>query len=688
MPLVRSFDLSKKKGKVAWVEPQVDAQTRRISFTVKQATKGSGPEGTVNRLGATCIACGTPAPFPHVRDEGKAGRMSAQLMAIVTEGQNGRNYHAPDSYHVQIAAQAQPAWKPDHPLPHNPRDFKTPNYGMTTFADLFTPRQLVALTTFSDLVAEARQQILNDALAAGLPDDDIPLRDGGTGGRAYAEAVSVYLSMTIGRQANRLSSICFWDTSGEKVQQVFARQAIPMNWDYTEANPFSSSSGNFIGQLTYLAKVIEFVPANVSGYAWQHDATEPFRVPGTKHHIFATDPPYYDNIGYADLSDFFYVWLRPSIKGVFPTTFGTMLSPKEPELIASPYRHEGDSSKAVRHFENGFVKAFASFRQTTDINYPLTLFYAFKQSEANVLYGKVDQGVSSTGWETMLEGMMQAGFEITGTWPIRTEFTQGLKLTVNALASSIVLVCRPRPENAPVTARRDFVNALRQELPAALREMQSGNIAPVDLAQASIGPGMAVYSRYSKVLEPNGDRLTVRAALQLINQVLDEFLAETEGDLDADSRFAVTWFEQYGYKKGDFGVADVLARAKNSSVEGLRNSGLVTSGAGEVQLRHWQELDPGWDAAGIRPSVWQATHQLIERLHSHGEEGAATLLAQMPPDPAAAARQLAYRLYSICERKGWAEHGRDYNALVLSWSSSQERAVELKTQYQQQRLFE
>jgi putative DNA methylase len=311
-------------------------------------------------------------------------------------------------------------------------------------------------------------------------------------------------------------------------------------------------------------------------------------------------------------------------------------------------------------------------------------YYAFKQQEV-----VVTEGTASTGWETMLNGLIDTGFSIMGTWPMRTERSARMVASgTNALASSIVLVCRPRPENAPVTARRDFINNLRQELPAALREMQSGNIAPVDLAQASIGPGMAVYSRYSKVLEPNGDRLSVRTALQLINQVLDEFLAETEGDLDPDSRFAVAWFEQYGFKSGDFGVADVLARAKNSSVDGLRSAGVLTAGAGSVRLLPWDELDPGWDpAADPRLTVWEATHHLIERLHSHGEEGAAMLLAKMPPDLAAAARQLAYRLYSICERKGWADLARDYNALVISWSSSQERAVVLKTEYQQQRLF-
>jgi putative DNA methylase len=405
----------------------------------------------------------------------------------------------------------------------------------------------------------------------------------------------------------------------------------------------------------------------------------------------STDPPYYDNIGYADLSDFSYVWLRPMLKEVLPKLFPTLLVPKSDELVATPYRFGGDKGAANKHFEEGLEQSFVNMQCVLIDDYPLTTFYAFKQTKivGDDEATRKGQAVSSTGWETMLEGLMRSGFIVDGTWPIRTEGMGRLVAAgTNALASSIVLVCRPRPENAPMTSRREFVNQLRRELPAALREMQSGYIAPVDLAQASIGPGMAVYSRYSQVLEPDGKRLTVRAALQLINQVLDEYLAETEGDLDGDSRFAVAWFEQYGFGSGEFGVADVLARAKNTAVEGLANAGVLESGAGKVRLLTWEELDPGWDPSSDRRlTVWEAAHHLIERINTHGEEGAAMLLARMSPELAADARQLAYRLYSICERKGWAEHARDYNALVISWGASQERAVEYKQQYQQSRLF-
>lgn len=683
MPLVRSFDLSKKKGKLAWVEPQVDPNTRHITFTIKQGSKGGGLEGTVNRLGATCIACSTPVPFPYVRDEGKAGRMSAQLMAIVTEGKNGRNYHSPDPKHVHIAEQAQPKWKPDHPLPHNPRDFKTPNYGMTTFADLFTPRQLVALTTFSDLVGEAREQIYADALAAGLPDDPTPLRDGGTGALAYAEAVSVYLGMAVSRLSDIQNALCRWEISKTQVRNLFGRQAIPMLWDFAENNVFNNAAGDYVTTLESMVRVLEksIVGTQVIGYAHQADATQ---LSNSSLQVISTDPPYYDNIGYADLSDFFYVWLRGALRNSYPDVFGTLLVPKTPELIASPYRFNGDSAAANTHFETGLFAAFGGFKHIIPSEYPLSVYYAFKQTEL-----VPEEGIASTGWETLLNGLVESGYSVIGTWPMRTELSNRMIASgTNALASSIVLVCRPRPADAPATGRRDFVNALRRELPAALREMQSGNIAPVDLAQASIGPGMAVYSRYSKVLEPDGGRLTVRAALQLINQVLDEYLAEAEGEMDGDSRFAIAWFEQYAFNPGEFGVADVLARAKNTATAGLVDAGVIAAGAGKVRLLTWEELDPGWDpATDKRPTVWEAVHHLIERLNTHGETGAALLLAKMPGELAANARQLAYRLYAICERKGWADHARDYNALVISWSGAQEQAAQVKQSYQQRSLF-
>ncbi|MBN2002051.1 MAG: DUF1156 domain-containing protein [Anaerolineae bacterium] len=685
MPLVHSFNLGTKTNRRAWVEPHVDAATHRITFTVKQnQTKGKGPEGTVNHQGAVCLACGTPVSFDHIRNEGQAGRMSAQLMAIATEGQHGRSYYAPTLEHDQAARVVPPDNAPDTDLPEQALGFRVQLYGMTKHRDLFTPRQLIVLTTFSDLVNASREKIFADAIATSSLDDNIPLCEGGIGALAYAEAVSVYLAFSVDRLANYSSSICTWHSGAkyETITSTFGRQTLAMVWDYAEGNSFSDSSGNFMSQIRSVATNIErlSVQSAVSSVALQRDATSEivsFKV------AVSTDPPYYDNIGYADLSDFFYIWLRSSLKNIYSNIFGTMLVPKEPELIATPHRFEGDSDAANKHFETGLMQAFTHIRQIISPDHPLTIYYAFKQ-QALV----VEENVANTGWEKMLTGLIETGFQISGTWPMRTELTGNLKKNVNALASSIVLVCRPRPENAPTTTRRDFVNTLRRELPPALRAMQSGAIAPVDLAQASIGPGMAVYSRYAKILEPNGEALSVRTALQLINQALDAYLAEQEGDLDPASRFAVAWFEQYGFNAGEFGVADVLARAKNTGVDALARAGILESGAGKVRLLTWGELDPGRLPDGeVRVAVWEAVHYLVERLSTHGEQGAALLLARMPAELAADARQLAYRLYSICERKGWADHARDYNALVVSWGASQERAEGLREKYQQGVLF-
>ncbi len=679
MPLVRSFDLSDRKGRRAWLVPHIDQKTRKITFEVKSGN-GKGQKGTVNRRGGTCIACETAVPFDHIREEGRVGRMSAQLMAIVTEGSSGRSYYSPDEFHVEIVNQVKPEWWPDHPLPHNPRDFKTPNYGMKTFADLFTPRQLIALTTFSDLVAEVRQQIEADARDGGMSDNPTPFQDGGSGAKAYAEAVTVYLAFGVDKATDYWSTIATWMPRGT-VGHLFARQAIPMTWDYPEANPFAPFHCAWNELLNWIALAITTIHPGRDGVVTQRDAVNiDFELPV----LISTDPPYYDNIGYADLSDYFYVWMRFNLRSLFPDLFSTMLVPKTTELVASPYRFNGDIDKANTHFETGLMNSFSRIRNVIPEKYPFTVYYAFKQEET-----VVGEGVASTGWETMLSGLINAGFAIQGTWPMRTERSvRSIGQGSNALASSIVLVCRPRPDNAPMTSRREFVNTLRRELPAALKEMQSGNIAPVDLAQASIGPGMAVYSRYSQVLEPDGQRLTVRTALQLINHELDAYLAEQEGDVDRDTRFALAWFEQFGFKEGGFGQADVLARAKNTSVAGLVNAGVLSAGAGKVRLLQWAELDPGWDpTTDDRLTVWEATHHLIERLNTYGEAGTAQLLAKMSPDLAAEARQLAYRLYSICERKGWADHARDYNALVISWSASQEQAAQLKDQYQQGSLF-
>jgi putative DNA methylase len=676
MPLTNKWWLSKKKGKEAWVEPRIDRNVNppAIQFAVKTG-HGKPQDGTVNRQGATCIACGTSFQFDYVRSEGIADRMGAQLMAIVAEGQHGRNYLSPVEEQANIAAQAKPEWKPDAALPHNPRDFKTPNYGMLTFGDLFTPRQLVALTTFSDLVQEAREKVLTDASGADLPADGISLNDGGRGANAYADAVATYLGMNVSRLANRSATVCFWDPLGENVQQVFARQAIPMIWDFVEGNPFSNSTGNFMGQIDYLTAVLDANPYIVRGNIKQIDAATN-DIWNTKF-IISTDPPYYDNIGYADLSDFFYVWLRRSLSTIYPDLFKTMLVPKAHELVATPYRFEGSKSKAQDFFETGLSRAFERMRALQHPDYPLTVYYAFKQaeSEAGEYEGHVtsSNGISvkvtaSTGWETMLTGLTRAGFTITGTWPMRTELITNLKKNMSSLASSIVIVCRPRPVNAPIASRREFLNALRVELPLALKNLQRGSIAPVDLAQASIGPGMSIYSRYSKVVESDGTPMRVRTALQLINRALDEALAEQEGEYDAETRWVIAWFEQYAMNAGEYGVAETLSKAKNTSVQSLVNAGLLEAKAGKVRLLKREEFPGEWKPKDkARLTAWEVMQRMIYALlDGNGESGAGDILRQVS-EQAEVARDLAYRLYTVCERKGWAQEALAYNSLVTSW---------------------
>ncbi|NCR40136.1 MAG: DUF1156 domain-containing protein [Microcystis aeruginosa W13-11] len=694
MPLVNKFSLSTKTGKEAWVEPFVGdfnhkgtkdtegddfgvSGVPKISFEVKTG-KGTAPDGTVNRKGAVCIACNTPVPFDHIRNEGKAGRMDAQLMAIVAEGQGGRIYLSPDEEQECIAKKAQPEWKPDAEL-MGKAAVNVPLYGMTKHADLFTPRQLVALTTFSDLVGEAREKIKADAVAAGIPDDDLPLNDGGIGATAYADAVATYLAFGVDRLSDRNSTICSWDISRDSTRNTFARQAIPMTWDFAEANPMSDSTGNFNGAIDWVVDVIKKSSCSGQGQVIQLDATAKSN-DEIAPRIISTDPPYYDNIGYADLADFFYVWLRRSLNLVYPNIFSTLLVPKAPELVATPYRFGGDKKKAQSFFEEGLGKAFGRMNGMAHSDYPLTVYYAFKQAETED--SDDDEGnavVSSTGWETMLEGLIKSDFSIGGTWPMRTELSnRSVGLGTNALASSIVLVCRPRPADAPKAGRRQFLNELKRDLPQALKLLQQGNIAPVDLAQASIGPGMAIYSKYAAILESNGSPLRVRTALQLINQILDQFLTEQEGEFDSDTRWALTWFEQYQFNEALYGDAETLSKAKNTSIQGMVEAGILEAKAGKVRLLKREELKTdGHPEKDERIPVWEITQHLIHTLDKKGETGAAELLAKLG-NKADLAKELAYRLYSLCDRKGWTQEGIAYNTLVTSWPEITRLANEYK----------
>jgi len=666
VPLASTFILSSKPGKEAYVQPVIEGD--RYRFTVRMGTPpAEAKNGTKLARGANfqCVLSGSPIDGNYIKAEGRAGRMGARLMAIVAEGARGRVYLPPIEEHEAIARQAQPTWKPDTPLHGKARD-QMPLYGMETFADLFTPRQLVALTTFSDLVQEAIEKCRQDALAAGMTDDGRGLDAGGTGATAYAEAVGVYLAFAIDRMAMTGNSLVRWNGVGEKAQHCFGRQALPMLWDFAEPNFFASATGSLSAAIFYSYDPISWLPAQLRGVVTQSDAqTQAI----SSQKLISTDPPYYDNIGYADLSDFFYVWLRRALRPTYPGLFATLAVPKAEELVATPYRH-GGKQQAEAFFLGGMTEALRNLAQQAHPAFPVTIYYAFKQSET-----KEDSGTSSTGWETFLEAVLKAGFALTGTWPMRTEMkTRQIAMGTNALASSIVLVCRQRPADAPTVSRREFIRELNAVLPEALYEMTRGGVnspvAPVDLSQAIIGPGMAIFSQYSAVLEADGTPMSVRTALQLINR----FLAED--DFDHDTQFCLHWFEQQGWATGKFGEADVLARAKGTSVAGLQASGVVASSKGELRLLKWAEMPRDWSPeSDARLPVWEALHQLIRALNQEGEAAAGALLARMPAR-AEPVRALAYRLYTLCERKGWAEEARAYNELVTAWSAIEQAASE------------
>ena len=687
VPLASTFMLSTKKGKEAYVEPVIENGGYRFTVKVgkpkdaesaKRGTKSGGSHSSF-----LCLMSGTPMLFDYLREEGKAGRIGARLMAIVVDSGRGRIYLSPTEQLATVAAAAKPDWSPDLEMPHNPFSVRPPLYGLQTYAGLFTPRQLLALTTFSDLLRGAMQEVCRDALAAGLPDDPKPLRDGGASATAYAEAVGVYLAFALSKQADLGNSLCGWEPIAQCPRHLFGRQAIPMIWDYAEGNPLGESSGAWMvfvdGIVKAFSKAFETIVSTASGCSTQADAGAQIV---SRDKVVSTDPPYYNNVDYADLSDFFYVWLRHSLRTVFPELFATVATPKAEELVATPYRH-GSKEKAESFFLEGMTQAMHRLAEQAHPAFPVTIYYAFKQSET-----KSTEGTSSTGWETFLDAVIRAGFAITGTWPIRTEnASRMMGQTMNALASSIVLVCRQCPVDAPLATRRDFVTELKTELPTALIHLQRGNIAPVDLAQAAIGPGMAIYTRYAQVLDTHGKPLPVRDALALINQTLDEVLAEQEGDFDADTRWALAWFEQSGFDDGEYGVAETLSKAKNTSVGGLVEAGILISKGGKVRLLKPDELPGDWNpVTDSRLTAWETVHHLVRTLESGGEIAAAQLTAALGAT-AETARELCYRLYTLCERKKRAAEALSYNGLVQSWPEITRLAQMRKSEDEQGSLF-
>lgn len=684
VPLASSFILSPMLGKEAYVEPVIESGS--YHFTVKVGTpknaeaarRGtkSGGSGSI----FLCLMSGTPMPFEYLRHEAKAGRMGARLMAIVAEGERGRVYLPPTPEMEAIALRANPTNVPETDLPTKALGFRVQEYGMKRWRDLFTPRQLVALTTFSDLAQEARERIKLDATTAEFTEDGRSFDAGGSGPSAYADAVVVYLGFLISKLADKGSTLCTWDAgpssnkteSGRSarvatVRVTFGRQALPMTWDFAEVNFFSESVGAIDTVVKTLSVPLDYLSPNIcTGHAKQADAQLQTLSRGA---IVSTDPPYYNNIGYADLSDFFYVWLRRSLKPVFPELFSTLAVPKAEELVATPFRH-GTQEKAETFFLDGMTRAMHCVAAQAHPAFPVTIYYAFKQSE-----GKGDEGSKNTGWDTFLAAVIEAGFAISGTWPMRTEMGNRMVGSgTNALASSIVLVCRPRPADATSVSRREFIRELNGVLPYALDEMTRGAggehspVAPVDLSQAIIGPGMAVFSKYASVLEADGSPMSVRTALQLINR----FLAED--DFDADTQFCLHWFEQHAWTEGAYGDADTLSRGKGTGVDAMREAGILRSGGGKVRLLKWSEYPIDWDPKeDIRLPVWEALHQLIRALKQDGESSSGALLAVLG-GKAEAVRQLAYRLYTVCERLGQAEDARAYNELITSWTGIESAA--------------
>ena len=683
VPLVSTFMLSTKPGKEAYIKPVIGDGGYRFTVMMGKPQDPDGAKvGTKLGRGANfrCVMSDAPINPGYIYAEANGGRLGSRLMAIVAEGNRGRVYLDPSAAHESAALAAQPEWKPDIGMPENPRWFSPPLYGLKAYGDLFTDRQLVALTTFSDLVREARDKAECDARGAGLADDG-HLADGGRGAAAYADAVATFLAFVVDKEAESMSTLCTWSAApkNELVVSTFRRQALPMTWDFAEANPFALSSGSLEKNTQAVARVIDLAfSSSTYGHVDQLDATR--RELGGRAVVVSTDPPYYDNIGYADLSDFFYVWLRRSLGVVFPTLFSTLVTPKSQELVATPYRHDGKGA-ADSFFLAGMTKAMERLVEQALPGAPVTIYYAFKQAEDDG-----DNGQASTGWETFLAAVIQAGFAIGGTWPIRTERRgRSIGIGANALASSVVLVCRPRDVAASIATRRDFLQALKAELPEALRHLQRGNIAPVDLAQSAIGPGMAIYTRYAKVLDADGSSLSVREALTLINQTLDEVLAQQEGEFDSDTRWAVAWFDQHGFTEGEFGVAETLSKAKNTSVGGMVEAGIIDAGRGKVRLLRPNELPIDWDPVrDSRLTVWEATHHLVRAL-DHGERPAADLARRLG-GVADAARDLAYRLYVLCERRKRAQEALAYNGLVQSWPEVQRLAAEATGVPVQERL--
>ncbi|ANE58039.1 MULTISPECIES: DUF1156 domain-containing protein [Methylomonas] len=669
VPLVKSFVLSKKKNNYVWIDYEID-ESMEYSFVIKSGTElPTGVDGTINRSGAQCILTNTNIPLSYIREHGKQNKLKYRLMAIVAEGKKGRDYFAPSEMSEELALSANPSNYPSSEIEHWAGCTNCVVYGYRNFEDLFTKRQLLALTTFSDAIKETREIIIHDALKAGMPCDVTPAIEGGHGATAYADVITTYLAFSLDKMADLGNSFCAWEPIAQCPRHLFGKQAIPMVWDFAEANPFSNSSGSWSTFISGIVKGISklsvtYAPNSTRGIVYQADAKENNVI--KEFSVISTDPPYYDNVPYSNLSDFFYIWLRRTLRDIHPTLFSTINVPKMPELVANQFRH-GGKDLAEKFFLEGMTDAITNMANNCHPAFPVTIYYAFKASDTR------GTSTSSSGWETFLESVLSAGFTITGTWPLNTENATRMRgQGSNALASSILLVCRKKDSTIGSISRRQFQKELREKMPEALETMIGGvegstPIAPVDLAQAAIGPGMGIFSQYQAVLNQDGSPMSVHDALILINREITDYLNPDSGNFDNDTLFCSSWFDQYGWSEGPFGEADTLSRAKGTTVDGVKKSGVIESGGGKVRLMKWEKYPGDWDPkTDHRMPVWEACHHLIRALNKQGETEAGQLLARMP-EKGEAIRQLAYHLYTLCERKKWAEEARAYNELITSW---------------------
>ena len=660
MPLVSSFMLSAKKGRQAWVVPHITKHAlndcgsmgnpkssdspANITYTVE--TSGTPPKSPKTGRGTfICSACGTPVKNEYLHEEFSAHRDGRVMLAVVAESKNGRLYLSAPPEHVKAADVPRPEDFPDAEMNQDCTDLISGrDYGFTNWHQLFTNRQLTMLTAFSDLLPEVQEEVRRDALRAGWTEEDA---------KGYAEAVRVYLAFAVDKLTIFHSAFCPWNTVGEKIENCFGRQAIPMIWDYAEGNPFSDSSGCFSHMLGWIVEVLENLPAAPQGQALQHDAQE--LDSSVKNMIVSTDPPYYDNIGYADLSDYFYIWMRRNLREVYPELFRRVLVPKSEELIATPYRHDDSPAKAREFFESGMLNALKNIYAYATDEYPVTIYYAYKQKESK------DSEGTSAGWETMLNAVIAAGFQVTATWPIRTERPTALKAETNSLGSSVVLVCRKRPENAPETSRTDFERELRKELKPALEGFVREKMSPVDIPQSAIGPGMAVYSKYSVILDTNGVKMGVREALGEVNRAVDEILLGGL-DMDAESSFCVDMYRAGGF---DFVRADdaiKLGTARGVSIDGAVRRGVIRKVGSDVHLVDREDLSGGEES-----SVWVLVQRMAHAMTTGGVAGCANVAGKVGTGFAEKARELAYYLYTVADGRGWTKEAFAYNSLITDW---------------------